>query len=78
MNPIDPKWRRWRPEPKKRKVWVIYGDGWLWDGLSPWVCSTQPDREVGITFRTQQSALAMVAQLKRKSSHTRRYTVRSA
>jgi hypothetical protein len=70
-----------KPKPKKRKprrVWVIYGDGWLWNGLAPFITSTMPDREVGITFSTERAALAMAKQLMARSWNTRRWKVRQA
>jgi len=49
----------------KRVVYVIYGEGWLWNGLGPWVSSTAPDRIAGITFPSRRAALSIVAQLRR-------------
>jgi hypothetical protein len=69
-----------KPKPAKKplSLWVIYGDGWLWNGISPFVSSTMPDREIGITFPTKPAALAMAKQLMGRSWNTRRWTVRQA
>jgi hypothetical protein len=71
-------WSKPKPIRKTAKRYVICGDGWLWNGLAPWVASSQPDREAGITFRSAEEAKAMIAQLKRLSSCTKRFTVREA
>ena len=62
----------------KKPLWVIYGDGWLWNGIAPFVTSTMPDRDVGITFPTERAALAMAKQLMVRSWNTRKWTVRQA
>ena len=63
---------------KPRRVWVIYSDGWLWNGIAPFVSSTMPDRDVGITFPTERAALAMAKQLMVRSWNTCKWTVRQA
>jgi len=64
---------------KKRIVWVIEAaNGWIWDGLTPWVSSSLPARMVGITFRTQESGIAMAAQLKNLATRKIAMVVRPA
>ena len=65
-------------KPTKRRLWVIYGDGWLWNGIAPFITSTVPDREAGITFPTKRVALAMAKQLMARSWNTRNWNVRQA
>jgi hypothetical protein len=50
-----------------RPVFVIYKNGWLWNGISPFTTSTLPDREAGITFETKTQALTMIRRLKKLS-----------
>jgi hypothetical protein len=70
-------YRTFRP---LRKVWVIIREGgWIWDGIHPWVKSSQPNREAGVTFPTQKAALAAKSELKRiMGVHSARLTVQSA
>jgi len=63
---------------KPRRVWVIYSDGWLWNGISPFITSTMPDRKVGITFPTKRAALAMAKQLIARSWNPRKWVARQA
>ena len=63
---------------KAKTVWVIYGEGWLWNGISSFVCSTRPDREAGITFPSERAAKAMVRQLKAQGTEVTQWKVRQA
>jgi hypothetical protein len=58
-------WGKPKPEPKPRKVWIIVkNDGWIWDGIHPWVKSSGLRRDTGVTFPLQSQAIQVRNQLK--------------